>query len=128
MTFRNISPTRPVIPPYEPPQRAHDHGFALRRLLWTIFAVTLLGGALVSGARGADRWMSRPSYFSHHVPPHRLASHPVPVSREAYRPAFVGERPGFSVSGAVRLNRVQFGAGGAGDVTLMYSERTEFGP
>ena len=117
-----------MIPPHNAPQRDHDRAFALRRLLWTVFAVALLGGALASGARGADRWMSRPSYFSHQVPPALLAAHPTPVSRSAYRPAWVSDRPGFSVSGASRWNQVQFRAAGSNDTTVLYSERMQYGP
>ncbi|QDT16100.1 hypothetical protein [Alienimonas californiensis] len=117
-----------MISPQTAPQHDDDRASALRRALWTVFAVALLSGALASGAQGADRWMSRPSYFSHQVPPHLVGVIPQPVSREAYRPAWVSARPGFSSAGAVRMNRVQFGAGGANDATLFYSERTEFGP
>ena len=110
------------------PQRDHDRAFARYRLLWTAFAAALLFGWLAGGARGADRWMSAPSYYSHRVPPHLVGFHPQPVSREAYRPAWVGNRPGFSVSGATRLNRVRFRIGGGTDTTLLYSERAQFGP
>ena len=44
-----------------------------RRLLWTAFAACLLGGSLISSARGADGWASLPSYHSHRVPPHLAA-------------------------------------------------------
>ncbi|MFH5803538.1 hypothetical protein [Alienimonas sp. DA493] len=114
--------------PQTAPQHADDRAAFLRRLLWAAFAVALLGGALTNGARGADRWMSRPSYFSHHVPPHLAYKLPQPVSREAYRPAWVGTQPGFSSSGAVRINRVQISAGGSVDTTVLYSQRAQFGP
>ncbi|NNJ26315.1 hypothetical protein [Alienimonas chondri] len=121
--------TRPTVaPPAFAPQWEHDRPSARRRLLWTAFAVALLISFYAGGAQGADRWMSRPSYFSHHVPPHLAAGYPAPVSREAYRPAWVGDRPGFSASGAVRMNRVQFHFGGTNDTTLMVHERAQVGP
>ena len=110
------------------PQHADDRVAGFRRLMWAGFAVALLGGALASGAQGADRWMSRPSYFSHHVPPHLAHAMPQPAPREAYRPAWVGTQPGFSSAGAVRINRVQISAGGSTDTTILYSQRSQFGP
>ncbi len=112
-----------MLPPLDRPRPSVP-----RRLLWAAFAAALLVSFYASGAQGADRWMTQPSYFSHHVPPHLVGALPAPASREAYRPAWVGARPGFSASGAVRMNRVQFGLGGTADTTLLFSRRGQTGP
>ena len=98
-----------------------------RRLLWTAFAACLLGGSLISSARGADGWASLPSYHSHRVPLYGAASHPLPVPAAAYRPAFVSDAPGFSIQAATRVNRVLIrGGGGSVDATILYGERVSY--
>ena len=109
-----------------------------RRLLWVALAGLLAASAVAPAAEGGERWLYQPSYFSHAPPPpaagygfaaYRPATvyHPVPVARSAYRPAYVGAGPGFSVRGATRLNRVTISAGGASDTTLLFRTRADFG-
>ena len=100
-----------------------------RRLLWTLFAAALAGGAVASRADAADGWAALPSYFSHHAPPHLAAYHPTPVPRTAYRPAAVGDAPGFALQGVTRVNRVLIGGTTGGvDATVFYGRRVGYGP
>ena len=100
-----------------------------RRLLWTLLAAALAGGAFAANADAADGWAGRPSYFSHRVPPAFAAYHPAPAPRAAYRPAFVSTLPGFGVQGATRVNAVLIRGGGGGvDATILYGERVQYGP
>ena len=117
-------------------------GTPTRRLFFTLLAAALAGGAVLHGgaAEGGERWMAAPSYHSHQFGPAPLSDPflagpaglpAVPVvgigSRAAYRPAVTADTPGFSVRGAVRINRVQFSVGGSSDATILHSRRFSVG-
>lgn len=91
----------------------------------------------------ADGWMFRRSYYSHtatNATASRSAqsqsghSHFVnepptgPPSRFAYRRPYISNRPGFSVRGGFRINRIQINSGLSSDYTVFYEDQVHFGP
>lgn len=67
-----------------------------------------------------EDWRFRRSYFSHHVPDDLRDQYPVPRGRGAYRPAYYGFQPGFSVQGGFRVNRINIFSGTSNDTTVIY--------
>lgn len=65
-------------------------------------------------------WRFRQSYFTHEMPREMQSRYPLPQSRSAYRPAYVGHLPGFSVQGGFRVNRIQINSGNSSDSTYLY--------
>lgn len=64
-------------------------------------------------------WMFRRSYFTHEDDCCSETNYPKPVSRSAYRPAYVGSTSNYSFRGGYRFNRVNIrGAGGTYDTTI----------
>ncbi len=91
----------------------------------------------------ADGWMFRRSYYSHSAPRatasqlarsqpgySHFANEPPtgPPSRFAYRRPYISNRPGFSVRGGFRVNRVQINSGLSSDYTVFYEDQVHFGP
>lgn len=76
----------------------------------------------------AGGWMFRRSYFSHALPPGAPVEYPLPNSRSAYRSAYVGNKPGFSVYGAYRINRIRIRSGNSVDTTILRENRFEIRP
>lgn len=76
----------------------------------------------------AEHWVFAPSYFSHALPEGVGDDLPVPQSRSAYRRPYIGNRPGFSIRGGYRYNRVQLRAGNSFDTTVLRSDWFEVYP
>lgn len=93
---------------------------------WRTSSVQILGiflfGLLCDPAaiHAADgSWMFRRSYFTHQDDCCGEVNYPKPVSRSAYRPAYVGSTSQFSFRGGYRINRVHIrGAGPTWDTTI----------
>ena len=84
-------------------------------------AVAFAVASLLFEARTASAgdWIFRRSYFTHTVPPHLRRHYPLPQSRSAYRQAYVGDSPGFSVQWGYRINRIIMRSGSSTDVTII---------
>lgn len=96
--------------------------FATSRRLVVALAALWTAGLLADGpaqeVRGED-WMFRRSYYSHERPPGEPPGYPLPRSRAAYRPAYVGQNPGFAIRGAHRFNTIYLRSGNSVDVTIL---------
>ncbi len=78
--------------------------------------------ASAPAALHAEDWMFRPSFYSHEIPPEMADRIPNPahqwLTHPAYRPAYLSNRPGFSVNGGFRYNRVYIQSGNSSDLTV----------
>jgi len=97
----------------------------LQAMRYLILAVCFLLAFVAEQALGGDAppardWRFRPSYFTHQVPQDAAKRSPLPPSRSAYRPAAVGQFPGFSVRGGFRINRIQINSGNSSDSTYLF--------
>jgi len=81
-----------------------------------------------AGSAHAETWMFRRSYFSHAIPKEMAHRYPVPRSRHAYRRAYLGARPGFSVRGGYRVKYFQLNNGSSSDTTILRFDWFESGP
>ena len=93
-----------------------------------LFFVVMLGNIGGSDESQAGEWMFRRSYYSHQVPPEIELQNPTPRSRSAYRGAYVGINPGFSIQGGYRFNRVVINSGNSSDVTILRRNWFEITP
>lgn len=90
--------------------------------------VIAAAGACSPSPASAEDWMFARSYFSHALPEGVVDDLPVPQSRSAYRRPYVGNRPGFSIRGGYRFNRVQLRSGNSFDTTVLRSDWFEVYP
>ncbi len=103
----------------------------LNKAAWrgiVIFAVTIcLALTMQSSAKSAE-WIYQRSYFTHDLPPAFARKYPIPESRSAYRPAYVGNGPGFSIRGGYRYNNYTLRSGSSTDTTIFRKNWVEITP
>ncbi len=105
------------------------HRYRLRLRVIVTVAVALIGVAgSEAESRAGDNWMFRRSYFSHTLPEGVKIDYPRPDSRSAYRRAYVGANPGFSIRGGYRFNTVRLQAGNSVDTTIIRDSWFEIQP
>lgn len=85
--------------------------------LWTALAQAPV---LAQEPAAVRDWRFGRSYFTHEMTRAEQARYPLPQSRSAYRPAYVGHLPGFSIEGGFRINRIQINSGSSSDSTYIY--------
>jgi hypothetical protein len=88
-----------------------------RVILMTIAIVSIIILSMSESVQAGD-WVFRRSYYTHAIPKHLQHQYPAPESRSAYRPALIGNTPGFSVQGGYRIQRVFLRAGNSTDLTV----------
>ena len=91
----------------------------LRKILLITFALAAIIILSLPGTARAGDWRFQRSYFTHAIPKHLQHQYPLPESRSAYRPAVVGNLPGFSIQEGVRFNRIFLRSGNSTDLTII---------
>ena len=91
--------------------------FVRRIILMTIAIVAIIILSMAESVQAGD-WIFRRSYYTHAIPNHLQHQYPAPQSRSAYRPALIGNTPGFSIQGGYRIQRVFLRAGNSTDLTV----------